>query len=120
VLFENGTCVILMKPGADLAAQAVTLLQEWGPVHARSPAGDFSIIVLPDDQGWAVTCHHPAILFFVGPDEIVEIGEQRDLSIGLLGRSKRDHDPRSLCVVHVEDKRQGAPTQSALPSASIE
>lgn len=39
VLFENGTCVILMEPGADLAAQATQIIREWGPVHAGSPSG---------------------------------------------------------------------------------
>jgi hypothetical protein len=51
VLFENGTCVILVEPEADLVTQSVDLLKEWGPVHAGSPAGDFGIINLPDDLG---------------------------------------------------------------------
>ena len=33
VLFENGTCVILMNPEADLRRQATELLKEWGPVQ---------------------------------------------------------------------------------------
>ena len=36
-------------------AQATALMREWGPVHAGSPAGDFNVIELPDDLGWAVT-----------------------------------------------------------------
>lgn len=32
VLFEYGTCVILMEPAEDLAEQATALLREWGPV----------------------------------------------------------------------------------------
>jgi cell wall assembly regulator SMI1 len=62
VLFENGTCVILMESEADLAVQATNLLREFGPVHAGSPAGDFSTITLENGRGWVVTCHHNDIL----------------------------------------------------------
>lgn len=60
VLFDNGTCVILVEPGDDLAAPAVALMKERGPVHPGSPAGDFGVIVLPDGFGWVVTGHHDA------------------------------------------------------------
>ncbi|GAB3965995.1 hypothetical protein GCM10029978_030120 [Actinoallomurus acanthiterrae] len=35
VLFANGTCVILMEPEEDLAAQATEILREYGPVSRR-------------------------------------------------------------------------------------
>ena len=104
VLFENGTCVILVEPGDDLAGQAVALMKEWGPVHAGSPAGDFGVIELPDGLGWVVTCHHNDILTLVGPDE-VSPEEANDLVVGLLGRSKRHQDAEGLVVIHVEDRR---------------
>jgi hypothetical protein len=104
VLFENGTCVVLAESQEDLAAQAVALMREWGPVHAGSPAGDFSVIELPDGLGWAVTCHHDDILTLVGPDEVSGEGAD-DLVIGLLGRSKRHEDSEGLVVIHVEDRR---------------
>ena len=104
VLFENGTCVILMQPEDDLAAQATALLKEWGPVHVGSPAGDFSTIALEDGVGWVVTSHHNDILTFVSPDEVGD--DPSDLSVGLLGRSKRDQDADALSVIHVEDKRK--------------
>lgn len=107
VLFENGTCVILLKPQGDLAAEAVALLREWGPVRVGSASADFSVIVLPEGRGWAVTCHHPDILSYVAADEMGDIGERRDHLIGLRGRSKRDDDAKDLRVVHVEDKRGG-------------
>src|SRR5262245_49205742 len=103
VLFENGTCVILMEPETDLAAQATELLREWGPVHAGSSFGDFGTIELEDGKGWVVTCHHNDILTFVGPDEMSPGAE--DLAIGLYGRSKRGQDAEQLRVLHVEDKR---------------
>ena len=104
VLFENGTCVILMEPEEDLAAQAITLMKEWGPVHAGCSAGDFSTITLEDETGWVVTSHHNDILTYVFPAEAAD--EPSDLSVGLLGRSKRRQDADSLTVIHVEDKRK--------------
>lgn len=113
VLFENGTCVILMEPKADLATQATALLQEFGPVHAGSPFGDFSTITLEDDRGWVVTCHYNEILTFVGPDEVGP--DAADVVVGLLGRSKRRQDAEQLRLLHVEDKRHAAPGTLAEP-----
>ncbi|MFI0479558.1 hypothetical protein [Actinomadura sp. 9N215] len=103
VLFEHGTCVILMAPAEDLAAQAVELLREYGPVHAGSPAGDFGTIDLDAAPGWAVYGHHDDVLTYVAPEEVEDGAE--DLAVGLFGRSKRDLDGHELNVVHVEDKR---------------
>ena len=103
VLFENGTCVILVEPFGDLATQATTLLREWGPVHAGASFGDFGVIELPAG-GWVVTGHHPDILTHVSPTEVGP-DETSDLSVGLLGRSKRDRDAEELRVIHVEDSR---------------
>ncbi len=102
VLFENGTCVILMEPRGDLADQAAGLLREWGPVRAGTPSGDFDTIELADAPGWVVTCHPDDILTYVGPDEI---DSPDDLVVGLLGRSKRNRDAGRLRVRHVEDRR---------------
>ena len=104
VLFENGTCVILMEPEEDLSAQAIELMKEWGPVNAGSSAGDFSVITLDDGAGWVVTSHHNDILTYVGHEESGD--DPSDLAIGLLGRSMRDQDAEALTVIHVEDKRQ--------------
>lgn len=103
VLFEHGTCVILMEPEDDLSAQAVALLREYGPVHGGTPAGDFGTIDLDAAPGWAVYGHHGDILTYVAPDEVEEAAD--DLVVGLFGRSKRDQDARELSVLHVEDKR---------------
>ena len=107
VLFENGTCVVLMEPGDDPAAQATELLRENGPVYPGSSFGDFSTIELDDGRGWVVTCHHNDILTYVGPDEV---GPERanDLVVGLLGRSRRGQDAEDLKVIHVEDRRPKA------------
>src|SRR5262249_20350975 len=104
VLFENGTCVILVDPGEDLIVQATALMRVWGPVHAGSPAGDFNVNELPDDLGWAVGCHHDDILTIVGPGEVSADGAN-DLVVGLLGRSKRHEDSERLVIAHVEDRR---------------
>jgi len=105
-LFEHGTCVVLTAPDGDLSEQAEGILREFGPVHAGSAAGDFTVIDLVDTEGWAVTCHHPDVLTYVAPDEIEE---HTDIAVGLYGRSKRDRDGTELRVVHVEDKRDESP-----------
>jgi hypothetical protein len=101
VLFGRGTVVILKQPKADLGRQAVELMKEWGPVTAGTPAGDFDVIKLLEDSGWLVTCHHPDILTYVGPEE-VEGSNNSEVFIGLTGRSKRDQDARELNILHIE------------------
>jgi hypothetical protein len=103
VLFAHGTCVVLVEPGEDLAGQAVSILREYGPVQAGSPAGDFGTIDLDAAPGWVVTGHHRDVLTYVARDEVPE--PVSDLLVGLTGRAKRDRDGRELTVVHVEDKR---------------
>jgi hypothetical protein len=107
VLFSHGTCVIIMQPKADLLAQAVELMREYGPVHVGSPAGDFSVITLTAHPGWAVTCHHNDILTYVAPEEL-SADKRDDVMIGMFGRGKRDCDASELEVIHVEDKRKAA------------
>ncbi len=102
VLFEHGTCVVLVDPTEDLAGQAVGILREYGPVHAGTPAGDFNVIELEAPPGWVVTGHHPDVLTYVAPAEVAEPSE---VLVGLTGRAHRDHDGHELTVVHVEDKR---------------
>jgi hypothetical protein len=105
VLFRHGTCVVLPQPEADLDAQAVKLMREWGPPHAGSPSGDFQTLTLKDHPGWVVTCHHKDILTYVAPEEMP--AEKRDsLAVGLFGRWKRRDDSSELQVIHVEDRRK--------------
>ena len=105
VLFENGTCVILMEPEEDLAKQATELVKKWGPVHVGTASADFSVIKLSNHPGWAVTGHHNDILNYVSPEEF-EDDNPSDVAVGLTGRQKRDEDAKSLKIVHIEDKRQ--------------
>ncbi len=100
-LFENGTCVVVTDDTAeDIAAYARDLLAEWGPVHAGTSSGDFNIVTLQDAPGWVVTCHHPDILTYVNPDDLAE--DWTELSVGLQGRSKRDHDAETLRIIHTQ------------------
>lgn len=103
VLFENGTCVILMKPESDLKQQAIELLRQWGPVRIASPAGDITVQHLSEYPGYMVYGHHPDIIVYVSPTDAGP--NAHDAEIGLLGRSRRDKDGHSLQVIHVEDKR---------------
>jgi len=59
-------------------------------------------IVLDNEMGWVVNSHHNDILTYVSPSE----GglDASDLSVGLLGRSKRGKDAEMLHVVHIEKK----------------
>lgn len=109
VLFKHGTCVILTQSDADadLRAQAVALMHEWGPVQVGTPSADFNVVELVEHDGWVVTCHHPDILTYMAPDEMgIEDTSDApdDMLIGLLGRSKRGHDAEELVILHIEDK----------------
>lgn len=105
VLFENGTCVILMEPKEDLAAQAIDIMKEYGPVHVGSASADMGITELTNYPGWVVTGHHPDILNYMSPEEF-KTDNPNDVAIGVLGRSKREADSKSLNIIHIEDKRE--------------
>jgi len=102
VLFKHGTCVVITNPTGDIKTQAIDLMKEWGKVTVATPSADFNVIGLRDDPGWVVTCHHPDILSYVGPDEVEGDTEPQGIVIGLLGRSKRGQDAEELEVVHAE------------------
>ena len=91
-----------MQPQLDLATQAISLVKEFGSVHAGSPSGDFSVIELDLEDGWVVTSHHPDVLTYVSPGDID--GEPQELAVGFLGRSKRDQDATELQILHIENR----------------
>ena len=104
VLFEHGTYVLFHEPGpdVDLRVQAITIMQGHGPVHAGSPAGDFSVDRYRAVQAFLVMFDHPTMFTFVDPRAV---GSSDHLQIGLHGRAKRERDAAELTVVHIEDKR---------------
>jgi hypothetical protein len=104
VLFEDGTCVILIEPKEDLAAQAIDIMKEYGPVHIGSASADMEITELTNYPGWVVTGHHPDMLNYMAPEEF-KTDNPNDVAIGVLGRSKREADSKSLNIIHIEDKR---------------
>ena len=105
VLFEHGTCLILMQPEANLAAQAQQIMSTWGTVIAGSAAADFNVLSLPDSPGgWIVAGHHPDMLNYVSPEDFTDPNSSH-LKIGLLGRENRDRDAYALKIVYIEDKR---------------
>jgi hypothetical protein len=105
VLFNHGTCVVLVEPGDDLADRAVAVLREFGPVQPGCPAADFGTVTLDSGPGWVVTGHHPDVLTYVSPDEVSQTDDNLHLAVGLTGRLKRDQDARDLTITHVEDRR---------------
>jgi hypothetical protein len=105
-LFANGTCVLFEQGEGEPAARATALLKEWGPVQVATPSADFAVVDLPDALGWLVTCHHPDILTYVGPEELAGRGPDH-LLIGLLGRSKRDRDAHELEIIGLQEGPAG-------------
>ncbi|NPE09182.1 MAG: hypothetical protein GNW80_12930 [Asgard group archaeon] len=108
VMFEQGTCLILLEPEEDLRAQAIEIMKMWGPVVPGTSEGDFSVDVWEDLPGWVVYYQHPDMANYVSPKEFGEESEDKvwnDMIIGLIGRNKRNEDAQSLKIVHVEDKR---------------
>lgn len=101
VLFENGTCVILLEPEKDLEKQAKEILSKWGKVQIGTPSADFGIITLDSGDGYAVSCHHPEIFTLILKEE----GLDEDFKIGIEGRSHCDCDAEEPKVIHIEDKR---------------
>lgn len=103
VLFEHGTCVIVMNPGTDIQKQALEILSEYGPARVASSSGDFSVVSLKGERGWIVGGHHPDALTYVSPEELGE--HPTEVAIGVIGRSKRNSDSEHPSIIHVEDKR---------------
>ncbi|NHI94756.1 MAG: hypothetical protein EAX96_19855 [Candidatus Lokiarchaeota archaeon] len=106
VIFEHGTCIVFKSPDPplNLKKEAIDLLKKWGPVVPGTPSGDFNIISLEQQSGWVITCHHPDIINYVDRSEFDEFQLVGEVNIGLLGRSKRDADAKSLKVIHIEKK----------------
>ena len=106
VLFENGTCVILMEPEKDLAKQAIELIKKWGPYHVGTGSADFGVHKLDKYPypGWVVSGHHPDILNYVSPDDVKD-DNPSDIAIGMIGRFYRGEDGKNHKIVHIEDKR---------------
>lgn len=108
VLFEHGTCLILMKPESDLDKQAREIMSTDGPVRAGSAMGDFSIQKLVEPfTGYIVTGHHPDMINYISSEDDrlngQGITEQNTFIVGILGRTDRDEDSKSLNIVHIED-----------------
>ncbi len=108
VMFEHGTCVILLEPEEDLKTQAKEILKVWGPVVPGTSAGDFMVDTIEDVPGWLITYPQPDIINYVSVEEFKEESEnsiRNDMIIGLIGRNKRNEDSQSLIIVHVDDRR---------------
>lgn len=109
IIFEKGTCIILLEPEEDLEKQAITLLKEWGPVVPGTSLGDFNVQKEKNLPGWIVLYSHPDIANYVSPEEMLEDESDtkvyNDMIIGLIGRKKRQEDSQLLKIIHIEDRR---------------
>ncbi|MFX0107420.1 MAG: hypothetical protein ACFE7R_03985 [Candidatus Hodarchaeota archaeon] len=103
VVFEHGTVVICSDPEENPEVYAVNVLQEWGPVVAGTPLGDFTVQDLAIIPGWLVFYAHPDIANYVSPDEAGE-QEASHVSVGFIGRKKRQLDAETLKVLHIRPR----------------
>jgi hypothetical protein len=105
VLFKNGTYIIFDEADATtpLRAAAVAAMQEFGPVFAGGPAGDFEVFQLDESVGWVVAGHGYGMYTYVHPSE-VSSADAEDLEVGLFGREKRDQDGKELEVLYISGK----------------
>lgn len=106
VLFANGTCVVPVEPGADLARQATELLRAWARAQTGTPDSEFDVTELEDGRGWVVTGHHADILTYIARED-ADPDSTSDIMLGLLGHSRHGQDAAELRVIHVEDRRGG-------------
>lgn len=103
VLFENGTCVILMKPSDHPAEQeAATLLKNLFSSTGEE-FGDYGVLKLSLNKGWIVTSTPPDIVTLVKYNEVPEEYRDDTLSIGSHGKNKRKMDAQACRVIHVAD-----------------
>lgn len=105
VLFENGTYIIFDNADSisDIKAEAIKLMQEFGPVHTGGPAGDFSVTHLDKTNGWVVSGHGYGMYTYVHPTEL-DSSSPNDIEIGLYGRAKRNDDGQNPKIIHINKK----------------
>ena len=102
VLFSNGTYIIIEETSDEKAIENLGLekMEEFGPVQAGGPAGDFGTISLYNTEGWVVSGHGYGMYTYVHPSELGSKSPQ-DYEIGIYGRNKRDKDglnPEIICI----------------------
>lgn len=103
VVFKFGTVVLSTERVESPEEYALNILQEWGPVAAGTPLGDFNVLDIDDEDAWLVTYPHDAILNYVTSSEI-EDGNAHHMLVGLIGRSKRNADFEAQEIVHIEKR----------------
>jgi hypothetical protein len=101
VVFEHGTRVIVPEGEGDLAGRAAALLGEHGYVQFGTPSANFNVITPAHGRGWIVASHRPEIATYVGREEAEPYTDE--ITVGLIGRSKRGRDAEGRRVVHVEE-----------------
>ena len=109
ILFEHGTCIVIQESQEDIEAQALKILEEWGPVVAGTPLGDFNVYNLDNLPGWIVVYPNPDIANYVDED-ILRENDLEDqigmhMGIGLFGRHLRKEDAASPKIIHIEDNK---------------
>ncbi len=101
VVFEHGTRVTVAGEG-DPAAQAIALLEQYGAVQFGTDSADFNVLTPEHGRGWIITSYRPEIATYVSREEAEPYTDE--ITVGLMGRSKRGRDAESRRVIHVEHK----------------
>jgi hypothetical protein len=98
VAFENGTCVLLAHPEADLEAQAQAVLAADRSAKRDRASSDMRVTCPSEMPGWVVAGPNPSYVSFAeagGPNAKKE-------NVGRIGRAKIEKDGETLKIIHVE------------------
>ncbi|WP_299437767.1 hypothetical protein [uncultured Aquimarina sp.] len=102
VLFKNGTYIIFddISKVNDIQNEAIKLMEEFGPVSAGGPAGDFNVTSLNQTKGWIVSSHGYGMYTYVHPNELNTTSPD-NIAIGIYGRTKRDKDGNNPKIIYI-------------------
>ncbi|MHA1221365.1 MAG: hypothetical protein ACTSQB_06495, partial [Candidatus Heimdallarchaeota archaeon] len=109
VLFEHGTCIIIIEEFKDIKKKAKEIMKEWGVVVPGTNLGDFSVEEWKEFNGWMVHYAFDRMASFVFQEELPELDQENtefsSITIGMLGREKRSNDARTLSLIYIEEKK---------------
>ena len=96
VVFENGTCV-LCEDDQDPKMDALEALKKYASDEPYG--GDFGVRLLPGMGAWLISYPCGRVLNYFEAD-----AGASDTAAGLIARTIRDKDARSLNIIHVSNK----------------
>jgi hypothetical protein len=103
VAFENGTCVLLAQPEANLEVQAQAILATVRSAKGDRASAEMKVTSPVEVPGWVVAGFDPSIWAYVSFEEAGGPDARKE-DVGLLGRAKMEKDAETLKVIHVEER----------------